>query len=180
MTVDPRALTTERCVLRPIIAADATALHELWSSAGVRRFLWDDQAPPLARAHAVVEQNRRSFREQRHGLWGVRLRGTPQLIAFAGLWPFREPPELELVYGVADHLWRCGYAAEIARAVTTYCFTSLEMSAVRASTDVANIKSIRVLEKLGFRLIRSGVVDGANTAFYELAAPADPTSQLGR
>jgi hypothetical protein len=37
-------LTTARFVLQPIKRDDERLLHELWSSAGVRRFLWDDQA----------------------------------------------------------------------------------------------------------------------------------------
>jgi len=106
------------------------------------------------------------------GLWGVTPHYAPDLIGFGGLWPFREPPELELVFGVAEHVWRQGYATEIARAVTTYCFTSLAMPAVRASTDVANVASIRVLEKLGFRFVRRDVVGGLDTVFYELAGHA--------
>jgi RimJ/RimL family protein N-acetyltransferase len=51
-------LRTKRCVLQPVEADDAKPLHELWSSAGVRRFLWDDEIIPMARTVEAIEQER--------------------------------------------------------------------------------------------------------------------------
>jgi ribosomal-protein-alanine N-acetyltransferase len=161
-------LTTKRCLLRPITAGDADQLHQLWSSPGVRRFLWDDEVIPMARTLAAIEQSQRMFREQGFGLWGAWPTGSPNLSAFGGLWPFRDPPQLELLYGVAEHLWGRGYATEVAQAVIEYCFDSLNLPLVRASTDVANVASIRVLEKLGFVLMYRSTVGGLDTVFYEL------------
>src|ERR1700704_122645 len=98
-------LTTARCVMRPLAPRDLDALHALWSAAGVRRFLWDDEAIPIARTRAAIEQSQRMFDERGFGLWGAWLIEAPALGGFAGLWPFRDPPELELLYGVAEHLW---------------------------------------------------------------------------
>jgi len=169
MTPEKRfELTTERCVLQPITMEDTRPLHELWSSAGVRRFLWDDEVIPIARTQAAIEQSKRLFGERSVGLWGARRHDAPNLIGFGGLWLFREPPELELLYGVAAPVWGQGYATEIAQAVTAYCFNSLTIPVVRASTDAANVASIRVLEKLGFGFVRRDVVGGLDTVFYEL------------
>jgi RimJ/RimL family protein N-acetyltransferase len=164
----PFELTTKRCVLRPIADADAETLHALWSSPGVRRFLWDDERIPTARTRAAIEQSRELFAERRFGLWGAWRRDRPALAGFGALWPFRAPPEFELLYGVAENEWGQGYAGEIADAVIGYCFTSLGMPAVRASTDAGNAASIRVLEKLGFGFVRREVVGGLDTVFYEL------------
>lgn len=173
MSEERRAeLTTRRCLLRPLAVDDATSLHALWSSPGVRRFLWDDEIISLARTVEALERNERLFHEQRFGLWGATPRGASDLIGFAGLWPFREPPEIELLYGVEEHAWGRGFATEIAHAVVKYCFDSLAMAAVRASTDAGNVASSRVLEKLGFRLVHRDVVGGLNTVFYELVQPA--------
>src|SRR5687767_15878208 len=88
-------LTTRRCVLRPITANDAEPLHELWSSPGVRRFLWDDEIIPIARTRAAVEHSQRMFEEHAYGLWGAWAPSSRDLIGFGGLWPFRDPPDLE-------------------------------------------------------------------------------------
>ena len=55
------------------------------------------------------------------------------------------------------------------QSVTT---SSLDMPVVRASTDVANSASVRVLEKLGFRFVRRSTVGGLPTLFYEMR-PSD-------
>ena len=161
-------LTTPRCVLHPITPDDAEQLHELWSSPGVRRFLWDDEIIPLARTRAAIEQSQRMFEEHSFGLWGAWSSASSNLIGFGGVWAFREPPDLELLYGVTERLWGQGYAAEVAQAVLTYCFDSLHMPVVRASTDVANTASVRVLEKLGFRCVRRDTTGGLPTVFYKL------------
>jgi RimJ/RimL family protein N-acetyltransferase len=97
---------------------------------------------------------------------GVWPSDTRILSGFCGLWPFRDPPELELVYGIAEDLWGKGYAIEVAQAVIDYCFDSLDMSVVRASTAVPNAASIRVLEKLGFEFVRRATSGGRDTVFY--------------
>jgi RimJ/RimL family protein N-acetyltransferase len=166
LRAQPITLTTSRCRLRAITAADTDALHDLWTSPGVRYYLWDNQIIPRARTVEAVAQNQRLFDEHGYGLWGMWLEGGSPLSGFAGLWPFRDPPEMELVYGVADHLAGQGYASEMARAVVAHCFERLAMPAVRASTDVANTASVRVLEKLGFDLERRATVGGLDTVFY--------------
>jgi RimJ/RimL family protein N-acetyltransferase len=161
-------LTTARAVMRPVAPEDAPELHALWTSAGVRRFLWDDQTIPLARTHDAIAQSARLFRDRRYGLWGARTADLHRLLGFAGLWPFRDPPEIELLYGIGEPFWGQGCAGEIARAVIAYCFDVLDMAAIAASTDVANAASVRVLEKLAFHLTARNTVGGLDTLFFEL------------
>jgi RimJ/RimL family protein N-acetyltransferase len=161
-------LKTARTVLRPVTIGDAPELHQLWTGAGVRRFLWDGEIIPEARTSDTIARSERMFAERRHGLWTARDAGDRRLIGFAGLWPFRDPPDIELVYGVGESYWGQGYAAELARGVIGYCFTALDMPAIAASTDQANVTSIRVLEKLGFRLTRRAAMGGLDTVFFEL------------
>lgn len=165
-------LTTRRFVLRPITRADASPLHDLWASPGVRRFLWDDQVIPIERTREAIEQSQRFFREYQYGLWGAWSIERLTLDGFAGMWPFREPAAMELLYGVAERLWGKGCATEIAEAVIAYCFDGLSISIVRASTDAANVASIRVLEKLGFDFVHRSTVGGLDTVFYELSRRA--------
>jgi ribosomal-protein-alanine N-acetyltransferase len=164
----PTELTTARCLLRPIAPADRDCLHELWTSPGGRRFLWDDEIIPLSRTLDAIEQSGQLLRGHGFGLWGAWLTATRAMAGFAGLWPFRDPPEIELVYGVAEPLWNQGYATEIARAMVAYGFETLNMSAVRASTDTGHAASIRVLQKLGFTFVDRRIVGRLDTMFFEL------------
>jgi ribosomal-protein-alanine N-acetyltransferase len=160
-------LSTPRCELRPITAVDAQRLHEVWTSPGVRRYLWDDEIIPLEQTRAAIETSQQLFRDHGYGLWGAWPTASTELAGFTGLWPFRDPPELELLYGVAEPWWGQGYAVEIAQGVLAYCTDSLRMPIVRASTDTANVASVRVLEKLGFVRMRQSTVAGLDTVFFE-------------
>jgi [ribosomal protein S5]-alanine N-acetyltransferase len=161
-------LTTHRCLLRPIGPDDADDLHRLSTSPGVSRYLWDSEIIPLARTRDVIAQSERLFAARDHGLWGAWTADSRRLCGFAGLWPFRDPPEMELLYGVAEDLWGQGYATEIAQAIVRHCLDQLQMPVLRASTDAGNAASVRVLEKLGFVFDRRATVDGLETVFYAL------------
>lgn len=87
-------LDTPRCTLSPLGEADADALHALWTVPAVRRYLFDDEVLPREATAGIITKSAAMFAEHRFGLWGVRLRGTPALIGFAGFWYFRDPPRL--------------------------------------------------------------------------------------
>jgi ribosomal-protein-alanine N-acetyltransferase len=159
-------LLTERFTLRPLGDGDTLELHTLWTSEGVRRYLWDGEIVSLERTRNTIERSEQLFRELGFGLWGARDTATNVLSGFTGFWYFRDPPELELLYGVADHLCGRGIASEIAAVVTQYGERTLGMETIAASTDVANAASVRVLEKLGFRRTRQATVNGLETVFY--------------
>jgi len=169
MTAAPRpdALTTARFALRPLGAADAQELHALWTAPGVRRFLWDDEVIPRAQTDEIVARSAELFAGRGLGLWGARARDRgahDALAGFAGYWYFRDPPELELLYGVAEP--GRGAATEIARALVDYGFDALGFDEIRASTDAAHAASARVLDKLGFTLERRATAAGLDTLFY--------------
>ena len=165
----PHELTTERLVLRPLAAGDADALHALWTDEPVRRFLWDGRVIPCDETRAIVGESGRLFRERRFGLWGVRERERQALVAVAGYWHFRTPPSLELLFAVAAPQWGRGIATEASRCVLGHGFGALGFRTVVASTDVANVASVRVLEKLGMSLRGCETVEGLDTVFYELS-----------
>ena len=155
-----------RVVLQPASAPDADALHEAWTHPDVRRFLWDDGVIPRATTEEIVARSVALFAAQGFGMWVVRERGRPELAGFAGLWHFRTPPELELLFGLARHAWGRGLATEAAALVLDYAHQGLGMAEVVGSTDAANVSSIRVMERLGMHRTRESTVDGLPTVFF--------------
>jgi ribosomal-protein-alanine N-acetyltransferase len=160
-------LTSARCDLVPVAQADAHALHALWTSAGVRRYLWDGEIIPRDRTDEAIRTSEELFEQHDFGLWLLRERIDHSLIGFAGLWPFREAQEFELLYGVDERWWGHGYAVEASQAVIDYCFRQLDLPAIRASTDADNAASVRVLEKLGFQETRRDTINRQDTIFFE-------------
>lgn len=162
-------LLSDRFVLRPIDTDDVDDVHAIWTDENVRRFLFDGETIPIDQTREIVEKNHALFAQQGYGIWGIREQGTDQLVGFAGLWHFRTPPALELLFGVSYDHWNRGIATESSRRVIQYAFADLELGDVDASTDAGNAASIRVLEKLGMSFTRRDVVDELDTVFYKLS-----------
>lgn len=165
-------LHTEHLVLRPLAMTDAMPLHRLWTSAGVRRFLWDGEVIAPERTTTIVQESVALFSDRGFGLWGAWPHGTQTLVGFGGFWHFRNPPELELLFGVDEGAWGSGFGTEIGRAVVEHGFGPLHFDSIQASTDLANLASTKVLQQLGFRLVRRAVVGGLDTLFYVLTKRA--------
>jgi RimJ/RimL family protein N-acetyltransferase len=164
-------LRTDRLELRPLTAVDLEAAHALWIDPGVRRYLWDDVVIPVETAREVLARSTTDFETRAFGLWGLYEPGASGLIGFCGC---RSTPDdgPELMFGLLPPWWRQGLVAEAATAVLTYLFTTLRLAQVVAATDVPNVASARVLERLGFVRTGQRLVHGLDTAFYRLRQPA--------
>jgi ribosomal-protein-alanine N-acetyltransferase len=156
---------TERLVLMPVAPADQAAVHEMFTEPGVRRIIFDDVILAPEQTAEIIGKSVSLFETSRFGLWLART-NTRALVGFGGLWFFRDPPELELLYGVRDAHLKRGYGREIARAIVSYAADTLAMSELCASTHPSHVDSRRVLEDLGFVLERQAVAGGLDTVFY--------------
>jgi ribosomal-protein-alanine N-acetyltransferase len=157
---------TGRLRLRPVVPADQPALHALFTQPGVRRFLFDDEVLSTERTEEIIRTSQELFARENRGLWIAQLPQDGTAVGFGALWYFRDPPELELLYGVGDDYVKQGYGREIARAVVDYGFGVLRMPSIRASTDAGHTDSQRLLDDLQFTLERRATVAGLDTVFY--------------
>lgn len=97
-----------------------------------------------------------------------------QLIGDIGIHFLTGHTQVEIGYTIAPDYQGCGYAYEAVLAVISFLFTGLKKRSITASVDPDNLKSIRLLEKLGFEkraLVRQSVfIDDQwyDDAIYEL------------
>lgn len=162
-------IKTRRLVLRPFTRADVDEIHKLWTEHGVRKYLWDDEIIPHAQAQEVIARSVELFREEGTGLWTVSFHQQPALIGFCGYWYFREPPELEILYGISPELWGKNLATEAARAMLQYGFQYLGFDEIIASADAPNAASFRVMEKAGMKYWKRENKSGLDTIFYAIS-----------
>ena len=154
--------------------ADLEPLHATFTLPGVRQFIFDDHIIPREQTQEIIDRSIALFAEHGFGLWLAHERADADadITGIGAYWYFREPPELELLYGVADHRVGRGYGLEIATALVQYGFDVLRMPVIRASTDAPNVASQRLLGKLAFAFERRAIVNGLDTLFYTRANPA--------
>ena len=96
---------------------------------------WRDHS---SRADRSDRRRERAASRRNVGGCGVRGYARTTLCGFGGFWTFRDPPELELLYGLGRAYWGQGLATELATAIVEYGVDELHMREVRASTDPPN------------------------------------------
>jgi [ribosomal protein S5]-alanine N-acetyltransferase len=83
-------------------------------------------------------------------------------IGRSGLYPFRNerseivPLEAFIAWYFARPYWSRGLATEAGEAWIAHGFDTMGLRRIEAGVNAANVASLRVVEKLGFRWIRSG------------------------
>jgi len=93
------------------------------------------------------------FVEHGFGLWAVEIPGVAPFAGFVGLSiprfvaPFM--PAVEVGWRLAVPYWGFGYATEGARAALTYGFDSLGLSEIVSFTPPGNLRSRKVMERIG-------------------------------
>ncbi|MFF2909220.1 GNAT family N-acetyltransferase [Paenibacillus sp. NPDC057934] len=74
-----------------------------------------------------------------------------QLVGDVGIHFMEDGFQVELGYTLSPEFQGKGYASEAVRAVIDYLFTGLGKHRITGSVDPDNLKSIKLLENLGFR-----------------------------
>lgn len=161
-------LETARLRFRPYAPDDVDALHRLWTDPSVRRYLFDDEIVARAIVLNEITQSTAQFAAHGYGQWCIFEKETSSLIGFGGYRHFGDPPELQLLYGFAPHVWGRGYATEAARALIRYGFEVLGFDVVVACADVPNTASQRVLEKAGLIFRKQTIIDDGDVFYYTL------------
>ena len=104
---------------------------------------------PLERSasDAFVDRIEAGFEADGFGLWALEIQGR-----FAGFVGLSRPgfiPGVEIGWRLARWAWGHGYATEAARLVLDDAFSRLQLAEVISMTAVENMRSRRVMERLG-------------------------------
>jgi [ribosomal protein S5]-alanine N-acetyltransferase len=144
---------TPRLALRLPRVSDVPRLVEYLNDPPVFRPVFA-RSEPLTRSDELVwvqRARRRTLRHQKLNL-AITQRSTGELIGGVGL-ELREEAGRRgwLGYWIARPFWHRGYASEAASAVLTLGFERVGLHRVDAAVFEFNPRSMRLLERLGFR-----------------------------
>ena len=106
-----------------------------------------------------------------NGMWGMFKNTNGEFIGGCLLRPFHGDPTLfEIGYSIEKKYWGQGLATEMVEALVAYGFSTLNITAIVACTELPNIASQRVLEKSGFKRGENIFEeDGLELAFFRLS-----------
>lgn len=144
-------LETSRLILRRWKEADREPFYRINSDPRVMEFF--PACLTRDESDAVIGRINMHFDKHGYGAFAAELRSTGELIGYVGLWiPAFEAyftPCVEIGWRLhADH-WNQGLATEGAEAVLRYAFGELGLPEIVAYTVPANLRSRRVMDKLG-------------------------------
>jgi RimJ/RimL family protein N-acetyltransferase len=144
-------LRTDRLLLRRWRAADRAPFAAINADPRVMEFF--PSTYTREESDAAVTRIETHFAEHGFGLWAVEI---PGITSFAGLVGLTIPriethftPCVEIGWRLAAEHWGRGYATEGARAALRFGFDELELSEIVSYTSVENLRSRRVMEKIG-------------------------------
>ncbi|MGD0732556.1 MAG: GNAT family N-acetyltransferase [Terracidiphilus sp.] len=145
------SLVTERLILRPWRGSDRLPFQKMNADPRVMEFM----PRPLSAAETdeFIERIQRHFQRHGFGPFAAELRQDQSFLGYIGLYvpTFDAPfmPAVEIGWRLAAGHWGSGLATEGARAVLRYAFEDLGLDSVVSFTVPQNIRSIRVMERLG-------------------------------
>lgn len=144
---------TERLAIRRMTADDAPFLLRLLTEPGFIRNIGDRGVRSLAGAREYVEKTALwSYTQFGYGPWLVETRDPCEPIGMCGLFRKVWLPAPDLGYALVQAAEGRGYATEAATAVMEHARSVLFIPELLAVVQPANAPSIRVLQKLAFRL----------------------------
>jgi RimJ/RimL family protein N-acetyltransferase len=144
-------LTSSRLRLRPWRDEDLPAFAALNADPEVMEFMSKrlNREESDASAGRIIE----GFTRDGFGLWAVEVLGVAEFIGFTGLWvtsyETHFTPCVEIAWRLARKYWGFGYATEAARLAMDCGFRSVGLEEIVSFTFVGNVRSRRVMEKLG-------------------------------
>jgi [ribosomal protein S5]-alanine N-acetyltransferase len=146
----PERIETERLILRIPRMDDAPAIFAGWTQdKEVTRYLTWRPHQRIQETEAFIQSCLAAWEQETRFPYMITLKESGEVIGMID--PRIEGPKVGLGYGAAPAHWGKGYVTEATRAIVDWAFQQPSIYRVYATTDVENIASQRVLQKVGMQ-----------------------------
>lgn len=149
-----RELETDRLRLRFLRMEDAETIFKGWASNPlVTEYLARKQHSEFSETKKMLHRWLAFYRFSNYWRYGIERKADGALIGTVGIVAYRKGNPL-ITYALGAEYWGKGYMTESLAAFTRELFEN-GCRSIQADVMESNIRSNRVLQKCGFRLIRS-------------------------
>jgi [ribosomal protein S5]-alanine N-acetyltransferase len=145
-------IVATRVLLRPLTDADVPELFRIFSNQEVTRYWGSPSLKSVDEAAGLLQTIHEGLRTRRLFQWGIgptsgdELWGTCTLLHMDGV-----NRRSELGFALGREHWGRGTALEAVAAIIDWSFRTLGLHRLEADVDPRNERSLRLLERLGFR-----------------------------
>lgn len=165
-------LETERLLIRGIELIDSSGLYQLDSNPAVQRYLGQQPISTEEEAVMRIELIMQQYEDFGIGRWAVVEKASNKFIGWTGFKRItttvnRHSHFLDIGYRFVEDAWGKGFATEAGKACMDYAKLHLEHEKIYAISDIENLGSKNVLEKLGFKAVSIFTYEGLPHFWYE-------------
>lgn len=157
--MDIAVLRGKRVILRAWESRDAEPFAALNADPIVMEYFPSTQS--RNESDAMIARMQKGLEERGWGSWCLEITGT--CAGFVGLnvptFDAHFTPCVEIGWRMATNYWGHGYASEAARLVLDHAFGQLGLTEIVSFTAVRNLRSRRVMERLGMARETTGDFD---------------------
>ena len=153
-------ISTSRCRLRKLDASDYANVFRLYNDMDVRKYLGGTVSVAVFAKNfeKMCSSNLRAHH------WTVRLSKNCEFVGLFSLDVHHNGIDIEASYQILPNYWGTGIAVEVLEKIIDYGFSELKLQRMLAETQMNNIASRKLLEKIGMKLEnvvqRFGAVQG--------------------
>ena len=141
---------------------DVHASYEMNLDPSVSRYTHDGGVVSLEEIERRIREDvLGDYSKHGYGRFAVMLKDTGEFIGFCSIKYLEDHKLNDLGYWLKRDYWWNGYATEAAKASLEYGFNTLDLTEIFAFVLPKNERSIRVLDKLGFKKCGKVFEDGA-------------------
>jgi len=146
---------TRRLVLSRLTLGDAPFILELVNDPSWIRFIGDKNVHTLKAAKEYIKNGpQKSYAQLGFGLYAVKLKRSGKAIGMCGLLRRDTLDDADIGFAFLPKYTGKGYAFESAETVLKHAHESLKMKRILAITSIDNASSVKLLERLGFCLLK--------------------------
>lgn len=145
-------LETERLIIREMTIKDAPFLLKLLNDPTWIQFIGDRNVHTIKDAENYIQEKMiDSYKKNGFGFYAVIDKNTNTSLGTTGLIDREGMEHIEVGFAFLNEFAGKGYAFESTKAMLNYAATILKINPIVAITDLDNIKSAKLLERLGLR-----------------------------
>jgi ribosomal-protein-alanine N-acetyltransferase len=175
-TAKGEVIETSRLQLCRPTGAETKEFVGLWRDERVRQFLGG--TVPQERVGEKIASLQEHWKLYGFGMWVVRERQIGRVLGLCGLHQSHLDAGIELSYQFFPAYWGRGYATEAVTVSLDYGLRHLGFNCILAVTQAANLRSCRLLKRVGMHHCRDLWEWNALQRVYELVQDREETEDV--
>lgn len=148
--------TSQRLGFRNWKDSDTDKLFSLNSDHEVMEFF--PHLPSFEQTKGLIERMKKQFEKNGFCYFAVDELETEEFIGFIGIaeqnYEADFTPCVDIGWRLAEKYWNKGFASEGAKRCLEFAFENIELESIKSVASKINVKSIKVMEKIGMKYIQ--------------------------